>query len=114
MADYIDALDARHFGIAGDPAARNRAVHDLMRAQEVAVIQPLLDYLAARNDVRLIGPRDAAPTGRRRWRWSWTGRPSRCRRRWAATGSPAGPGISMPCGRWQAMGVDLDKGVLRM
>jgi selenocysteine lyase/cysteine desulfurase len=64
MADYVDALAARH-GIAGDPAARNRGVHDLMRAQEVAVIQPLLDYLAGRNDVRLLGPRDAgkrAPT----------------------------------------------------
>ncbi|MDX5349993.1 MAG: aminotransferase class V-fold PLP-dependent enzyme [Paracoccaceae bacterium] len=59
MADYIDALAARH-GVAGDAAARNRGVHDLMRAQEVAVIQPLLDYLAGRNDVRLLGPRDAA------------------------------------------------------
>lgn len=64
MVDYIDALAAHH-GIGGDPVARNRGVHDLMRAQEVAVIQPLLDYLAARNDVRLLGPRDAgarAPT----------------------------------------------------
>lgn len=64
MADYIDALAARH-GIGGDAAARNRGVHDLMRAQEVAVIQPLLDYLAGRNDVRLLGPREAlrrAPT----------------------------------------------------
>lgn len=64
MADYVDAVAAAH-GIAGDPAARNRAVHDLMRAQEVAIIAPLLDYLAARNDVRLLGPRDAnlrAPT----------------------------------------------------
>jgi selenocysteine lyase/cysteine desulfurase len=59
MADYIDALAARH-GIGGDPAARNRGVHDLMRRQEVAVIQPVLDYLAGRNDVRLLGPRDAA------------------------------------------------------
>jgi selenocysteine lyase/cysteine desulfurase len=59
MADYIDAL-AGHHGVGGDAAARNRGVHDLMRAQEVAVIQPLLDYLAGRNDVRLIGPRDAA------------------------------------------------------
>ncbi len=41
-------------------AARNRGVHDLMRAQEVAVIQPLLDYLGQRNDVRLLGPREAA------------------------------------------------------
>lgn len=64
MVDYIDALAARH-GVTGDAAARNRGVHDLMRAQEVAVIQPLLDYLAGRNDLRLIGPRDArarAPT----------------------------------------------------
>ncbi|MCU0829626.1 MAG: aminotransferase class V-fold PLP-dependent enzyme [Tabrizicola sp.] len=59
MADYVDALAERH-GISGDPAVRNRGVHDLMRRQEVAVIQPLLDYLAGRNDVRLLGPRDAA------------------------------------------------------
>ncbi|NGM47439.1 aminotransferase class V-fold PLP-dependent enzyme [Rhodobacter sp. SGA-6-6] len=59
MADYIDALAAHH-GVTGDPAARNRGVHDLMRAQEEAVIQPLLDYLSARNDLRLIGPREAA------------------------------------------------------
>lgn len=64
MADYVDAIAAAH-GISGDAASRNSAVHDLMRAQEVAVIAPLLDYLAARNDVRLLGPRDAgqrAPT----------------------------------------------------
>jgi len=59
MADYIDALAGAH-GITGDALVRNRAVHDLMRAQEQAVIAPLLDYLAARNDLRLIGPRDAA------------------------------------------------------
>jgi selenocysteine lyase/cysteine desulfurase len=59
MADYIDALAAHH-GVTGDAAARNRGVHDLMRLQEVAVIQPLLDYLSARNDVRLLGPRSAA------------------------------------------------------
>jgi selenocysteine lyase/cysteine desulfurase len=64
MADYIDALAARH-GVTGDASARSRGVHDLMRAQEAAVIQPLLDYLGQRNDVRVLGPRDAgrrAPT----------------------------------------------------
>jgi selenocysteine lyase/cysteine desulfurase len=59
MADYIDALAAHH-GIGGDAAARNRGVHDLMRAAEETVIQPLLDYLGARNDLRLLGPRAAA------------------------------------------------------
>lgn len=112
MADYIDALATRH-GIGGDAAARNRGVHDLMRAQEVAVIAPLLDYLAARNDIRLVGPRDAA--------------------RRAPTvavdlGRAAEP-VSEDLGRWgiacwagdfyavrplTAMGVDLEKGVLRM
>ncbi|MCU0900356.1 MAG: aminotransferase class V-fold PLP-dependent enzyme [Cypionkella sp.] len=64
MADYIDDLAAAH-GIGGDGAARARGTHDLMRAAEVAVIAPLLDYLAGRNDLRLIGPRraeDRAPT----------------------------------------------------
>jgi selenocysteine lyase/cysteine desulfurase len=112
MADYVDALAARH-GITGDPAARNRGVHELMRAQEVAVIQPLLDYLAGRNDVRLLGPRDAgrrAPTVA------------------VDLGRAAEP-VSEDLGRqgiacWagdfyaprplQALGVDLEKGVLRM
>ena len=64
MVDYVEALAAHH-RIGGDALVQSRGVHDLMRAQEEAVIQPLLDYLAARNDVRLLGPRDAgarAPT----------------------------------------------------
>ncbi|MDM7931909.1 aminotransferase class V-fold PLP-dependent enzyme [Tabrizicola sp.] len=112
MADYIDALAAHH-GIAGDPAARNRGVHDLMRAQEVAVIQPLLDYLSARNDLRLLGPREAerrAPTV-------------------AVELDRAAEPVSEDLGRngiacWAgdfyavrpltALGIDLEKGVLRM
>lgn len=66
MADYIDALYAHHFpGQQAAPLARNTAVHDLMRAHERELTQPLLDYLAARNGLRLIGPRQAegrAPT----------------------------------------------------
>ncbi|MBT8456475.1 MAG: aminotransferase class V-fold PLP-dependent enzyme [Alphaproteobacteria bacterium] len=65
MAEYIDALYAHH--IAGDaaPAARAAAVHDLMRAQEIALLEPLLDYLSTKNSLRLLGPTAAqnrAPT----------------------------------------------------
>lgn len=60
MADYIDALHAHHFGGTASAVEKGRAVHDMMRAHEVALLQPLLDYLAGRNDLRLIGPRDAA------------------------------------------------------
>ncbi|MFN4192288.1 MAG: aminotransferase class V-fold PLP-dependent enzyme [Tabrizicola sp.] len=112
MADYIDELAARH-GVTGDAAARNRGVHDLMRAQEVAVIQPLLDYLSQRNDVRLLGPREAArraPTVA------------------VELDRPAEP-VSVALGRdgiacWagdfyavrplEALGIDRGKGVLRM
>jgi selenocysteine lyase/cysteine desulfurase len=112
MADYIDAVAARH-GIGGAAAERNRGVHDLMRTQEVAVIAPLLDYLAARNDLRLIGPRDAtrrAPTV-------------------AVQLDRAAEPVSVALGQrgiacWAgdfyavrpltAMGVDLEQGVLRM
>ncbi|SHK24142.1 cysteine desulfurase family protein, VC1184 subfamily [Shimia gijangensis] len=65
MADYIDLL-AEHHGVGGQTAAgRGEAVHDLMRAHEVTLLQPLLDFAASRNSVRLIGPTQAenrAPT----------------------------------------------------
>ncbi len=113
MADYIDALHAHHFPPQADAAARNRAVHGLMRAQEVAAVAPLLAYLAARNDLRLLGPRraeDRAPTV-------------------AVAFDRAAEPISEALGRegiacWagdfyavrplEAMGVDLGRGVLRM
>lgn len=67
IADYIDALHARHAGIAEpDARARAAAVHDLMRAHEAALMAPLLDWLATRrNRARLLGPLRAevrAPT----------------------------------------------------
>ena len=65
MADYIDAFHAHHIGGEADATARGVAVHDAMRAHETTLLQPLLDAMAARNSVRVIGPTDAtkrAPT----------------------------------------------------
>jgi selenocysteine lyase/cysteine desulfurase len=59
MADYFDALAAHH-GITGVASQRMEGVHDLMRAHETELLQPLLDYLGTRNDLRMLGPRDAA------------------------------------------------------
>jgi selenocysteine lyase/cysteine desulfurase len=56
MADYLDALEDHHGG--GN-------AHDLMRAHETTLCQPLLDWAKSRNDIRLVGPSDAsvrAPT----------------------------------------------------
>ena len=65
MADYVDALFAATGAEHLDPVGRCAAVHDVMRAREIALAEPLLDYLNGRNDIRLIGPREAerrAPT----------------------------------------------------
>ena len=76
LADYVDDLYAHHVSAlppprplshaardsspAGGGAERARVVHDLMRAHETALLKPLLDYLATRNAVRVLGPRDAS------------------------------------------------------
>lgn len=65
MADYIDALCAHHQVDSIAAAQRAAFVHDLMRAHETTLLQPLLDYLSAKNSVRLLGPKRAelrAPT----------------------------------------------------
>jgi selenocysteine lyase/cysteine desulfurase len=112
MADYIDALAAHH-GISGDAAARNRGVHDLMRAQEVAVTQPLLDYLSARNDLRLLGPREAvrrAPTVA--VELDRTAEP--VSEELGRNGIACWAGDFYAVRPLAALGIDLNKGVLRM
>jgi selenocysteine lyase/cysteine desulfurase len=112
MADYVDALAAHH-GIGGDARARNAGVHDLMRGAEVAVVQPLLDYLAARNDVRLVGPRDAgarAPTVA----VELAGAAEPVARELGLLGVNCGGSNFYGVRPLQAMGIDPDKGVLRL
>ncbi len=65
MVDYLDSLYAHHFDRHAEPEDRADAVAQLMRAHECALLQPLLDFLADRPGVRLLGPRRAecrAPT----------------------------------------------------
>lgn len=112
MADYIDAL-ADHHGLNGTPAERTEGVHDLFRAHETALLQPLLDYLADKNSVRLIGPRDAAakaPTVA----VELPGPGEAAAAELARHGIMAGGGDFYGSRPLQAMGVDLDKGVLRL
>ncbi len=113
MADYIDALHARHFAAEPDAAMRNRAVHDLMRAAEITTVAPLMDYLAARNDLRLIGPRDPAARAP-------TVAVALDRAAVPVSEALAQEGIGCWAGDFyavrplQAMGVDMSRGVLRL
>lgn len=59
VADYLETVAA----IAGpdtEGADPFRRANSAMRAQETALIAPLLDYLRGRNKLRLIGPSDPA------------------------------------------------------
>ncbi len=53
MADYIDAFAAHHNTDA-------RGVHDVMRDHETQLLQHMLDALRGRNDLRILGPTEAA------------------------------------------------------
>lgn len=57
MVDYFEAL-AEHHGAGAAPAEKAAAVREMMRARESRLMAPLIDYLAGRNDLRLIGPRE--------------------------------------------------------
>lgn len=114
MADYVDALSARHGGPAEGGEARAEFVHDLMRAREMTLLQPLLDAVSARNSVRLIGPSQAtrrAPTVALALR----GRAAApVAAELARHGIMAGGGDFYALRPLQAMGVDPEAGVLRL
>jgi cysteine desulfurase family protein (TIGR01976 family) len=60
VMDYLDAI-ADHHGQQGRPvSSRAAAVRELFRSHETALLQPLLDFLAAHRNVRLIGRTRAA------------------------------------------------------
>lgn len=64
VVDYLEAV-AEIAGDSVEGADPFRRAHAAMRAQEIALAEPLLAYLRGKNSVRIIGPDDAqtrAPT----------------------------------------------------
>ena len=113
IADYVEALHAHHFGGTAEPRAMAARVHDLQRAQETRLLAPLLDWLAARSDLRLIGPR--TPEGRVPTVSLACSRPGE-----AVAAALAGHGIMAGGGHFyavrllEALGIDPEHGVLRL
>ncbi len=113
MVDYFDGLYEHHGGPGGNAAKRGEFVHDLMRNHEIRLLQPLLDYLTARNSVRLLGPSEAgkrAPTVAVALRE----RAGDVAARLKDHGIMAGGGDFYGLRVIRAMGEDPDHGVLRM
>jgi selenocysteine lyase/cysteine desulfurase len=59
IADYLERV-AEIAGDAVEGATPFRKAHTAMRAQEIALLTPLMDYLGTRNSLRIIGPADPA------------------------------------------------------
>jgi cysteine desulfurase family protein (TIGR01976 family) len=106
MADYMDALAAHHGVAAAD-------MHDVMRDREMRLLQPLLDAVRGRNGVRLIGPANAqtrAPTVA----LALNGRAEPVAAQLAGHGIMCGGGDFYARRALQAMGVEPERGVLRL
>lgn len=113
MADYVDMLCTHHRGPTGTPSERGAFVHDLMRAHEIELLQPLLDAVKDRNAVRLIGPSDAtrrAPTVT----LALNRNAEEVAADLATHGIMAGGGDFYAGRALKAVGVDMDAGVLRL
>ncbi|MEM6307435.1 MAG: aminotransferase class V-fold PLP-dependent enzyme [Pseudomonadota bacterium] len=113
IADYIDALYKHHFKSGRDGAGRAECVHDLFQDHERRLLPPLLDYIAQRPDMRLLGPSDPdhrAPT----LAIVTDKHPSAVAHHLAQQGVMAGAGDFYAHRPLQAMGVDPERGVLRL
>ncbi|MEM9049046.1 MAG: aminotransferase class V-fold PLP-dependent enzyme [Pseudomonadota bacterium] len=113
MADYVDALYARHAGGAALPEARAAVVRDLMRARESALLAPLLEALRGRDGLRILGPEIVAgrvPTLAIAHRQPGAALAAEL----APHGIMAGGGDFYAGRVLRAMGVDPDHGVLRL
>ncbi|UWQ80800.1 aminotransferase class V-fold PLP-dependent enzyme [Leisingera sp. S132] len=112
MADYFESLAAHH-GHSGSASETGAFVHDLMRAHEIKLLQPLLDAVKDRNDLRLLGPSTAgnrAPTVA--LALSRAAEPVAAQL--AEHGIMAGGGDFYAVRALEAMGIDPAEGVLRI
>jgi len=116
MADYVDALYDHHFDEAASPAARTAAVTAMKRAHEIQTLAPLLDFLADRDDVRILGNAGIGNDARRVPTVALdTRKPAEGVADALAThGIMAGAGDFYALRTIGAMGCDKDAGVLRL
>lgn len=65
VLDYFDTVYEHHFDVAATPPQRRSALNRLFREHENTLLERLLDFLRARDDVQIIGPdtlKNRAPT----------------------------------------------------
>ncbi|MQQ07293.1 aminotransferase class V-fold PLP-dependent enzyme [Epibacterium sp. SM1979] len=113
MVEYFESLAAHHGAGALDQGQRAGLVHDLMRAHEVALMRPVLDWIKAKNNLRLLGPVDPverAPT----LALALEDPPTDIAAALADCGIMAGASDFYAVRALRALGIDPDRGVLRI
>ena len=119
IAEYFDALDAHHGAGggpagAGDPGARAARVRALLRGAEVPLLTALLEYLAERGDIRVLGPKVAEQRAATVAFVTETIEPVEVVRALARRGFMAGNGNFYAVRVLQAMNVNPDRGAVRL
>lgn len=113
LMDYMEALAHRHGFGDGPVQARAAAVRKLIRDHETALLQPLLDYLAKRPGIRMIG-RDRAAQRAPTVAFTVDGhRSAELARRLAEFKLGVGAGHFYAYRLIEALGIDTDDGVVR-
>lgn len=56
ILDYFDAVYEHHFTEQAMPSQRNSSLNGLFRSQEESLLEPLLEFLRSRDDIRILGP----------------------------------------------------------
>jgi len=113
VVDYMEAVASHHQLDDPLPSARAAGVRKLFRDHETALLQPLLDYLAAKPGVRLIG-RTAAAERAPTVAFTVSGRrPAELAASLANAGLGVGTGDFYAYRLVQALGIDPGEGVVR-
>jgi selenocysteine lyase/cysteine desulfurase len=117
IAEYFDVLDAHHAGaerMAKDGAARAERVRQLLRGAEIPLLEQLLEYLAARRDIRLLGPAVAQQRAATVSFVTEAIEPDAVVRELAARGFMAGNGNFYAVRLLEGMNVDPARGAVRL
>jgi cysteine desulfurase family protein (TIGR01976 family) len=112
IAEYFDALDVHHGGAAD--ALRPQRVRELLRNAEAPLLRELLDWLAQRRDLRLIGSAVAAQRAATVSVVPQRIAPGELVPRLAARGIMAAGGHFYAVRLLQTLGIDPMRGVLRL
>jgi selenocysteine lyase/cysteine desulfurase len=119
IAEYFDTLDAHH----GEPsppatpaghAARAERVRRMLRSAELPLLASMLEQLAARRDIRLLGPTAAQDRAATVSFVTNTIDPSHVVRALAGRGFMAGHGNFYAVRLLEAMNVNPDRGAVRL